>query len=338
MPDPSAAPSSIPAWLRGANLVDVLVILFLLLYALDGVRRGFLAGALGLLGIIGTILLGLKAYPVAAQLIRSLTPAPPLAANILGFFVVVLLGQLIFAVCSRLILLAVRPAFRLLPPLRALDRVAGALPGLVQGLAVAAIVLTLAQLLPLPRPVSEAIAGSVAGQQMAGRTAMVTPQLESLLGQVVKDGGLLRSRVIGPEEQIQIAPQTNLQPDPEAEVRMLDLLNQERVREGLRPLQADERLRQVARSHSEEMFRLGYFSHTSPRTGSPSDRLLRHGLLFRISGENLAYAPTVELAHSGLMASPGHRRNILTPEFTRVGIGAISAGLHGRMFTQNFAG
>src|SRR5206468_3912660 len=107
---------------------------------------------------------------------------------------------------------------------------------------------------------------------------------------------------------------------------------------GLRPLAMDQRLREVARAHSAEMFQLGYFSHNSPVSGSPADRLRRAGLSLAIAGENLAYAPSVEVAHQGLMASPGHRANILEAGYSRVGIGVQSAGLFGRMFTQEFGG
>ena len=57
-----------------------------------------------------------------------------------------------------------------------------------------------------------------------------------------------------------------------------------------------------------------------------------------MAGENLAGAPTVERAHSGLMNSPGHRANILNPNFTHVGIGIVDGGPYGKMYTQTFIG
>jgi uncharacterized protein YkwD len=161
--------------------------------------------------------------------------------------------------------------------------------------------------------------------------------VESLLQGVAGDSGV-PSRIIEPGENVAVPRATDVQPDPEAEGRMLDLVNGARATAGLRPLAADERLRQVSRQHSQEMFQLGYFAHVSPAGSSPGDRLNGAGIPFHTAGENLAYAPTVEVAHAGLMASPGHRRNILTPEFTRVGIGVIRGGLYGRMFTQSFVG
>jgi uncharacterized protein YkwD len=92
----------------------------------------------------------------------------------------------------------------------------------------------------------------------------------------------------------------------------------------------------VARAHSLEMFQLDYFSHTSPTAGSPFDRMHAAGIQFLVAGENLAYAPNVEVAHQGLMNSPGHRANILRPEFGRVGIGVIRSSAQGSMFTQDF--
>ena len=58
---------------------------------------------------------------------------------------------------------------------------------------------------------------------------------------------------------------------------------------------------------------------------------------FTVAGENLAYAPDVATAHQGLMESEGHRRNILDPQFRRVGIGIIATDSWGMMITQNFA-
>jgi uncharacterized protein YkwD len=54
------------------------------------------------------------------------------------------------------------------------------------------------------------------------------------------------------------------------------------------------------------------------------------------AGENLALAPTLTIAHEGLMNSPGHRANILQKKFGRVGIGVMEGGFHRLMITQNF--
>src|SRR5262249_13729476 len=98
-----------------------------------------------------------------------------------------------------------------------------------------------------------------------------------------------------------------------------------------------DRLAAAGRQHAEEMFRLSYFAHESPVAGSPAIRARAAGARFMVLGENLAYAPTVDIAHNGLMNSPGHRANVLSPAFGRVGIGVVRGGVWGRMFSQEFA-
>jgi uncharacterized protein YkwD len=67
------------------------------------------------------------------------------------------------------------------------------------------------------------------------------------------------------------------------------------------------------------------------------NRLVESGVEFIIAGENLALAPSLELAHDGLMQSLGHRENILASEFGRVGIGVIDGGIYGKMIVEVFA-
>ena len=84
------------------------------------------------------------------------------------------------------------------------------------------------------------------------------------------------------------------------------------------------------------MFARGYFAHDTPEGRSPFDRMHEGGVSFQTAGENLALAPTLQVAHNGLMNSPGHRANILGRDFGRVGIGILDGGMRGLMVTQNF--
>jgi uncharacterized YkwD family protein len=150
-----------------------------------------------------------------------------------------------------------------------------------------------------------------------------------------------------PEPQPEPKPEPQPEPKPEpkpvtglnqAEQTMLDLVNAERTKLGLKPLQIDLELVKLARLKSQDMINLNYFSHQSPTYGSPFEMMKAAGISYRLAGENLAGAPTVERAHTGLMNSPGHRANILNPSYTHIGIGAISGGRYGMMFTQLFVG
>ena len=117
---------------------------------------------------------------------------------------------------------------------------------------------------------------------------------------------------------------------------MLELVNQERGKQGLPPLRADPELAAVARAHSRDMLARGYFAHVSPDGKDAFARMRDARATYRTAGENLAHAPTLPMAHQGLMNSPGHRANILRPAFGRVGIGIVDGGRRGLMVTQLF--
>ncbi|MDD2433465.1 MAG: CAP domain-containing protein, partial [Clostridia bacterium] len=105
------------------------------------------------------------------------------------------------------------------------------------------------------------------------------------------------------------------------ELKMLTLINAERAKAGVQALVLKPELVKVARIKSEEMIAKNYFSHVSPTYGDPFTMLQNFGIKYGHAGENLAGNPTVENAHESLMASPGHKKNILNPNYTHVGIG-----------------
>ncbi|MDW7674020.1 MAG: CAP domain-containing protein [Bacillota bacterium] len=122
------------------------------------------------------------------------------------------------------------------------------------------------------------------------------------------------------------------------EQKMLNLVNQERAKAGLKLLQMDLNIVKVARLKSQDMISNKYFAHNSPVYGSPFDMMNQFNISYRTAGENLAGASTVDRAHTNLMNSPGHRANILNSSFTHIGIGVIDGGPYGKMFTQLFVG
>lgn len=123
---------------------------------------------------------------------------------------------------------------------------------------------------------------------------------------------------------------------PQLESDMLQLVNAERVKRGLRPLSYDSSLVKAARLHSADMLARGYFSHNTPEGTDPFQRLHQLDIHYRYAGENLALAPTLWQAHEGLMQSPGHKANILHPSYGRLGIAVLDAGVYGLMITQEF--
>lgn len=129
---------------------------------------------------------------------------------------------------------------------------------------------------------------------------------------------------------------TNLVSVPTDVTALLNSTNAARQAAGLSPLALDNAYSAVARAHAEDMLKNGYFAHTNLSGQSPFDRIKASGLTYQVAGENLAFAPNVNLAHQGLMNSPKHRDNILYPEFSHLGIGAVEAYPYGRMYVELF--
>lgn len=118
------------------------------------------------------------------------------------------------------------------------------------------------------------------------------------------------------------------------EQAVLDLTNAERQKAGLKPLQIDKNLMNSARQKSTDMATNNYFSHTSPTYGSPFDQMKANGVSYRAAAENIAMGQrSAEEVVKAWMESPGHRQNILTPNFTHIGIGYDA---NGNYWTQQF--
>lgn len=133
---------------------------------------------------------------------------------------------------------------------------------------------------------------------------------------------------------------------------MLRFVNEERSSRGLDPLRLELNLNEAAEDHSEWMLDRDIFSHTGRGGSSAGDRMEDAGFDFARGwgwGENVAYqslrgapgfADDVEDLHDALMNSPGHRANILNPDFEVIGIGIERGdfdGFDALMVTQNFA-
>lgn len=108
------------------------------------------------------------------------------------------------------------------------------------------------------------------------------------------------------------------------EKAMVEYINEERVKSGLKALAIDPELASVARLKAQDMRDKNYFSHTSPTYGSPFDMMKQFGLTYRTAGENIAKNSSVLKAHLAFMNSEGHKANILNGTFTHVGVGIVN--------------
>ena len=118
------------------------------------------------------------------------------------------------------------------------------------------------------------------------------------------------------------------------EAEVIRLVNVERSKRGLGPLEEDWQLSRVARYKSQDMHDNRYFSHTSPVYGTPFQMMKSFGISYRSAGENIAKGQlTPQAVVDAWMNSSGHRANILNTSFTHIGVGYLADG---RYWTQMF--
>ncbi|MNN13725.1 Cysteine-rich secretory protein family protein [compost metagenome] len=102
---------------------------------------------------------------------------------------------------------------------------------------------------------------------------------------------------------------------------MVDLVNQERSKAGLKPLKSDAALTNVAMIKAKDMYNNNYFDHNSPTLGSPFDLMKSKGIQYRTAGENIAKGQrTPEEVMNAWMNSEGHRQNIMNANYTSIGV------------------
>ncbi|MBD2459487.1 CAP domain-containing protein [Oscillatoria sp. FACHB-1407] len=111
---------------------------------------------------------------------------------------------------------------------------------------------------------------------------------------------------------------------------VLQQINAIRQQNGLSPLKDNPKLAQVARRYSQRMAEQNFFSHTAPEGDTMVDRVRSARIFYFALGENLFKGtnlpdPATD-AVEGWMNSPGHRRNILQPEYREMGIGVWRQG------------
>jgi len=121
------------------------------------------------------------------------------------------------------------------------------------------------------------------------------------------------------------------------EQKVVELVNIERQKAGLPALKMDSAISNVARTKSKDMAVNNYFAHQSPTYGSAGDMLRQFGISWRAWGENIAAGQrTPEIVVDAWMNSPGHRANILSPNFSKIGVGYVTNSSGRPYWTQIF--
>ncbi len=318
------------------NFIDLIILILLFIWAVDGWERGVFHLLADLIAFLGSFLFGLRFYSRVAFVFIEYFALSRGFANALGFIVVYSTAHTIF----HLLLVRVLRGIPLDVLPRLLRKVLGVVPALLNGVIIIAAILTMVVSLPIRGDVKDSIFESEIGGFLVRRTSALERSMDQVFGEAIQES--LAFLTVTPEgdERIELGfelekPQFSV--SLRLEKAMLALVNHERGEQGVAGLSWDPVLANSARLHAQDMFERGYFSHVSPEGKDVADRLSESEVSFVIAGENLAFAPNLEIAHDGLMQSEGHRKNIMAAEFGRVGIGVVDGGSNGKMFVQVFA-
>lgn len=118
---------------------------------------------------------------------------------------------------------------------------------------------------------------------------------------------------------------------------VLKLVNEERKKQGLSSLTLSSKLTSIATTKAKDMAVNKYFSHQSPTYGSPFEMLQQFGVSYRSAGENIAGGQkTAKEVMNSWMNSSGHRANILSKNYTQLGVGYYQGGSYGTYWVQMF--
>jgi uncharacterized protein YkwD len=311
------------------NGIDLLLIIIFLMSVWSGYQYGFLRGMLDLVVWIGSLLIALFTYQYITGWFNGLGAwAMPVA-----FIIVLIFSRLVLSALTGKIIAQTNKKDHQ----HTSNKIAGIVPGAFNGFVWATVIAALLLAVPL----SDSLTKNTRNSLIANRLTVYVEWLDARLSPVFDEAisKTINRLTVSPESEKTVKlpfTVTNAEPRPDLETQMLEMVNEERKKEGLHPLKADNEMRIVARKHSDDMFQRGYFSHLTPEGKTPSARMRADNVKFFSSGENLALGQTLTICHNSLMNSPGHRANILHPAYGRLGIGILDGGMRGLMVTQNF--
>ena len=312
--------------------MDWVILMTLLFFAVEAVGRPLILEILDFLSFLLAFFISFSYFNFLAKLFETEFKIPHGLSLVLGFMGTWFLSETIIYLISRIVLPKI-------PKMKFLHyKFLALIPATLRGLIFISLVLVMIATFPIQPTIKKTVLDSKIGSQILKRAYLLEQPVKNVFGGVTNDSLTFLTIKPKTDEKINLGFQTtNFKIDEQSEIEMVDLVNKERSERGLNTLKLDTQLREIARNFSADMFTRGYFSHYSPEGKSVADRALEAKIDFLVIGENLAYAPDVNLAFKGLMNSEGHKANILSKDYHKIGIGAMDGGLYEEMFTQVFS-
>lgn len=323
----------------GFNWVDFLIIAVLIFYVIEGYAIGFLEAVSDLTSFILAFLASLAFYNYFGNLLVLIFTIPPGFANAIGFFTCGFIVEIFASIVLKKIIIAnLKKQINLSDKfIKKTNLFLGVVPSVLSGVLLISFILILVITLPFSVVLKKSISESKIGNKFVVATSGITKDINNVFkGAINESLAFLTVEPSGDEIVDLNFKLKDYSIDSQAEQKMLDLVNLERGKVDISPLEKSVPLTEVGRKHCIDMFQRGYFSHYTPEGITPFDRMKAMDISYIYAGENLAFAPNTELAMDGFMKSTGHRENILSPDFGKLGVGVIDGGTYGKMFCQEF--
>ncbi len=318
------------------NWIDWTIVAILIYYALQGWSAGFADLGLSFISFLISLFLSIKFHAPVGDFLTLKFGIPSIWTGVLGYIIVAFVAQAILSELAQLLLGKLPPKL----VLSNTNKLLGAVVSILNGIMIVAFFLLVILALPLRGTVQKDVQNSTIGSFLVGTAEKYGGPITTTIDQAREQ--VMKFLTVEPDSteriSLPVSPSENeLEADSADEEKMLTLVNQEREKARVEPVRVDFTMRTVARAHAKDMFLRRYFSHVNPEGFTAGERLAHAGVVYNVAGENLAFAPDLTTAHTGLMNSPGHRQNILDPSFRRIGIGIIKTASWGTMFVQVFA-
>lgn len=315
------------------GVLDFIFVTVFFLYVFEEAEVGLIRSFFNFLSIIIAFFSGVAFYSVISGFFINRFSMTKGLSDALGFLFV---AVLIWIITSFLF-----DAIRItLPPFKihkAVNFIGGFVFGFISYFLITSFLFSFLMSFPLSSSLKDRIRESFSARYLVLKTNAIESNIKMIFGGAIEDS--MSFLTVEPDSNSLVAlnfKTNNFSIDHKAEQEMLKLINQERKKRGIRELTFDETLAEVGRNHGKDMLSRGYFSHNTPEGITPFDRMDNADITYTYAGENLAFAQDTGIAMDGLMKSPGHKANILSPNFGRVGVGVIDAGIYGKMFVQEF--
>lgn len=319
--------------LLNANYVDFVVLVFLIFFIVNSLKMGFWSSLDNLISFIVSIFAAFFLYPYLSDIIAANFNMSKNMTGIISFLMIFVFAD--FVISSFIVKL-----FGLIPKKIIENKWLNFISPILASIE-SVLIVTILFFFALSAPISIALKSDIENSKFfknfVSKQEFIRFPIERLFQGFIDEAYTYFTNAPDDRKVVDLKTSTNnLEVDEITEVQMINLVNQERQKLGLGEVFVDEKLTKVARDHAYDMWTRKYFSHYSPDEENVADRLKKNNIKYVYAAENLALAPSLQIAHKGLMDSEGHKRNILDSNFKKIGIGVVSNGYYGNMYVQVF--